>query len=87
MIAKVVAAGTTVRFNSRLADTPLLRIGHLAVKSPAKTTKKCMEITPAIADSRYYGHPAIMDIPLLRTRRYYGHPAIKDTPLLRTPRY
>ena len=24
-------------------------------KSPAKTTKKCIEITPAIADYRYYG--------------------------------
>lgn len=32
-------------------DTPILRSG---AKSPAKTTKKCMEITPVITDSHYY---------------------------------
>ena len=48
------AAGDTLEneVNSRLADTPLLRIG---AKSPAETTKKFMDITLGIADFRYYG--------------------------------
>ena len=35
-----------------IMDTLLLRTG---AKSPAKTTKKCIEISPAIVDSCYYG--------------------------------
>ena len=43
-------------------DTLLLQTtryyGHLrtGARSPAETTKKCMEITSAIGDSRFYGH-------------------------------
>ena len=35
-----------------ITDTPLLRT---VCKSPAETTMKCIEITFAITDSRYYG--------------------------------
>ena len=46
----MVNYGQTLSFPA-IADTPLLWTG---AKSPAKTTKKCIRITPAIADSRYY---------------------------------
>ena len=59
--------------NSRLADTPLLRTG---AKSSAETRKKCMEITPAFAGSRYYGivgsHGPKVTF-LLFYSRYNGH--------------
>ena len=41
----VINANYRITVNSRLLDTPLLRT---VAKSPAETTKKCMEITPAI---------------------------------------
>ena len=55
-------------------EHPLLRTG---AKSPAETTKKCMEITPAITDSRYYGIADTSCGPkqtfLLFYFRYNGH--------------
>ena len=70
----VINANYRITVNSRLLDTPLLRT---VAKSPAETTKKCMEITPAITDCRYYGIADTSCGPkqtfLLFYSRYNGH--------------
>ena len=57
-----------------ITDTPLLRT---VCKSPAETTMKCIEITLAITDSRYYGIADTSCSPeqtfLLLYSRYNGH--------------
>ena len=57
-----------------ITGTPLLRTG---AKSPAETTKKCMEIIPTITDSRYYGIAdtscGLKQTFLLVYSRYNGH--------------
>ena len=76
-----------------IMNTPLLRTpryyGHPAItdtprplsrtgaKSPVKTTKKCTDVTPPIADSRYYGIADTLCGPkqtfVLFYSRYNGH--------------
>ena len=81
----VINANYRITVNSRLLDTPLLRT---VAKSPAETTKKCMEITPAITDSPLLRTGAkspaettkkCMEItPAITDSRHYGLPLLRN---------